>query len=127
MVGSVMVGMPVGSFYSWSVFIDPIRLARPNFSPTASVHANSIVIAALAIACSVAGKILDNGGRFGVRALSAAGSLVSAVGVGLCGIGVLYNMEWLLYVGGFLNGFGMGFACVDPADCAEQRPIALAL
>ena len=60
MVGSVLVGMPVGSFYSWSVFIDPLRVGRPHFSPTVSVHANSVVIAALSIACAVAGKILSH-------------------------------------------------------------------
>jgi hypothetical protein len=47
--------------------------------------------------------------------LSAAGSLVSAAGVALCGAAVLLDTEWLLYVGGFLNGFGMGFAYVPIA------------
>jgi hypothetical protein len=58
LIGSILVGMPVGSFYSWSVFINPLRLARPNFTATASVHANSIVIAALAVACAITGKLL---------------------------------------------------------------------
>eukprot|EP00750_Incisomonas_marina_P000947 INCI10747.1.p1 GENE.INCI10747.1~~INCI10747.1.p1 ORF type:complete len:478 (+),score=81.25 INCI10747.1:255-1688(+) len=112
LVGSIMVGMPVGSFYSWSVFINPMRLARPNFSSTASVHADSIVIAALSIACAVAGKILGDDTCFGLRKLSASGSLVSAIGLGLCGIAVMYDLEWLIYIGGFLNGFGMGAAYV---------------
>jgi hypothetical protein len=58
LISSILVGMPVGSFYSWSVFINPLRLARPNFTTTASVHANSVVIAALAVACALTGKLL---------------------------------------------------------------------
>jgi hypothetical protein len=45
---------------------------------------------------------------FEQRILSAAGSLVGALGLALCGVGILVDTEWLLYVGGLLNGFGMG-------------------
>eukprot|EP00756_Hemistasia_phaeocysticola_P001302 Hpha_TRINITY_DN10916_c0_g3::TRINITY_DN10916_c0_g3_i1::g.26774::m.26774/K08177/oxlT; MFS transporter, OFA family, oxalate/formate antiporter len=106
LIASVFVGMPVGSFYSWSVFIDPVTAARPNFSLASTVHANSIVICALGFACAISGKII--GRQISVRKLSAAGAVVSGAGLALCGGAIWWNIEVLMYGGAFFNGFGMG-------------------
>lgn len=106
LLGSILVGMPVGSFYSWSVFIDPIQRARPDFSSSTSVHANSVVISALSISCAATGKIL--GYKYGLKQVSAVGAVVSALGLVMCGLSVLYGIEWMLLAGGGLNGLGMG-------------------
>eukprot|EP00940_MAST-03C_sp_MAST-3C-sp2_P001221 g1221.t1 len=111
LIGSICVGMPVGSFYSWSVFIDPIRDARPDFSRSASVHANSVVISALSIACALTGKILGKK-CVSLRIVSAIGGAASAAGLFVCATSLKSGAEWLLFAGAFLNGFGMGMTYV---------------
>lgn len=104
--------MPVGSFYSWSVFIDPIRRARPNFSSSSSVHTNALVIAALSVSCAATGKLLGYD-RFGVRSISAIGAIISVIGLTMCGTSIACDVEALLFLGGLFNGFGMGMCYVS--------------
>lgn len=105
MLSSILVGMPVGSFYSWSVFILPLQMARPNFATAVSVHADSVVIAGLGVACAITGRLV---GKVGPRVWSAVSALVSAAGLAVCAASVFYNVEALMYLGAAANGLGMG-------------------
>eukprot|EP00658_Telonema_sp_P-2_P037843 TRINITY_DN27208_c0_g1_i1.p2 TRINITY_DN27208_c0_g1~~TRINITY_DN27208_c0_g1_i1.p2 ORF type:complete len:116 (-),score=38.21 TRINITY_DN27208_c0_g1_i1:55-402(-) len=66
LVAAGLAGIPVGSIYAWSVYVDPINAARDDWTH-AGEHATSVVIAALAISCAVSGRVV--GGAVSIQLL----------------------------------------------------------
>lgn len=110
LLAGVLVGTPVGSFYSWSVLNDPIYAARPNWGDNAAAHALSALLAAFGLSCSISGKIA--GVKISNKVLSLIGSLIAGGAAVLCGYSIVLDLVVLFYIGAVFVGFGFGMGYV---------------
>jgi len=101
---SCFVGVPVGSFYSWSVLIDDVKRAHPSWPSSIIPNTLSCLLVAFGFACFYGG-IIQN-----LRLLGCIGGLLAGSGSIICAFAVSSEKSLLMFVGGIINGFGLGLA-----------------
>ena len=105
LLSGALAGIPVGSIYAWSVYVDPLRDARRDWG-NAGAHATSIVIAALAVSAAISGRIVGSGVT--VKLLCLSGAVLAGLGFLVSGLAVFApNGLAAFYIGAFTNGFGL--------------------
>jgi len=109
---------PCHSVYAWSVFVQPIADARPNWESGAAVQAFSVFIWFLGLSSAVAGKRLPT---LGPRLCGLFGAVLNVCGVGIMALCVYCNIMTGLWIGAVFFGIGLGTACAwSPARAAVQ-------
>lgn len=87
LVAAALTGIPVGSIYAWSVYVDPIRRAKPDPDwEDAGAHATSVVICALALSCAISGRVADR--SVSISLLCSWGACLSGLGFILGGLSI---------------------------------------
>ena len=101
LLSGALAGVPVGSIYTWSIFIDPLKRARPDWGE-AGAHATSVVITALAVSSAISGRIA--GTAVDIKLLCVWGALLSGFGFITAGLSVsVEDAPVALFYGGVLQ------------------------
>ena len=116
LLSGALAGIPVGSIYAWSVYVNPVLTARPEWG-NAGAHATSVVIAALAVSAAISGRVVSK--SVSVRLLCLWGAILSGAGflIGGLAVGFLKAPAALFYIGAFTNGFGLAHCYVAMIKC----------
>jgi len=97
-----LVGLPVGSIYSWSVLIDSIEASRPNWSHNTIPNSLSTLLVLFGASTSYAGLLESN------RLLGVVGGIIAGCGPVICFLAVRKDILPLMFVGGGVMGVGLG-------------------
>ena len=114
LLAGALAGIPVGSIYSWSVYVDPLKNAHESWG-NAGAHATSLVIGALAVSAAISGRVV--GAHVTPKLLCLWGALLAGLGFVVSGLAVGFADDRklpraLFYIGAFVNGFGLAHTYV---------------
>ncbi|MFY1643659.1 OFA family MFS transporter [Methanoculleus bourgensis] len=128
----LLINLCLGSIYSWSVFVTPLAA---HFSATLGREVTageallpfSVFLAFFAVAMPLSGKYIE---RYGPRAMTIAGGLLTGLGWLLASTATSVQVLYIVY--GVIGGLGVGIAYGAPVAVAarwfpDRRGLAVGL
>ena len=111
-VFALLVQGCLGSVYAWSVFINPLIAANPDWSRVQVGLAFNIAMACLGIGTVIGGAWQD---RVGPRVVTTFAGLMYGAGFLIGSYSVTQHWLWGIYIGyGLFSGLGMGIGYICP-------------